>query len=427
MGDRHLAGDWVRFLSVAASDHPETPVSNADDPEWIKGLVAKALLHAASEPATPDVPAMTPSVSGAPNPGSETPAVRPAATWPEMQPLDTSSFAKERQAASTPPPSTPVTSPPPVAPPPVPTPPPVAPPPVPTPPPVAHVAPPVESAPASAPAPVPDALLDSIAARRHDHVAVPAPTTQSLVPTGGVRPSEVAVSAGPQDALTGTADTDHVMVETAATTEGFRSSDIRTVLEWLAVIVSALIVALVIKALVLQAFWIPSESMQTTVNEGDRILVNKVSYRLHEVRRGDLVVFEKLEGTPGDTKDLIKRAIALPGETIEIRSDGRIWIWGPGETPDDAKLLEEPYLDPQNAVLNAPSASDPLTADVWDENCVNQPRTPGRCQLDDSSYFMMGDNRGRSSDSRFFGPVPDENVVGRAFLRIWPLGDISTL
>ena len=218
---------------------------------------------------------------------------------------------------------------------------------------------------------------------------------------------------------------DDVMVESDVSTDGFRSSDLRTILEWLAVIGSALAVALLIKAFVLQAFWIPSESMETTVNRGDRILVNKVSYRLHEVRRGDLVVFNKIEGTAG-TDDLIKRAIALPGETIEVRDDGRIWIWGPGEGPEDALLLDEPYLDPQNSLLSAPSASDPVGQDIWHEGCTNN-RTPGRCTLDDSSFFMMGDNRMRSADSRFFGPVPEENVVGRAFVRIWPLGDLSTL
>ena len=218
---------------------------------------------------------------------------------------------------------------------------------------------------------------------------------------------------------------DDVMVESDVSTDGFRSSDLRTILEWLAVIGSALAVALLIKAFVLQAFWIPSESMETTVNRGDRILVNKVSYRLHEVRRGDLVVFNKIEGTAG-TDDLIKRAIALPGETIEVRDDGRIWIWGPGEGPEDALLLDEPYLDPQNSLLSAPSASDPVGQDIWHEGCTNN-RTPGRCTLDDSSFFMLGDNRMRSADSRFFGPVPEENVVGRAFVRIWPLGDLSTL
>jgi len=219
---------------------------------------------------------------------------------------------------------------------------------------------------------------------------------------------------------------DEVMDEAEVSTDGYRASDFRTILEWLVVVGSALAVALLIKAFVLQAFWIPSESMETTVNEGDRILVNKMSYRLHEVRRGDLVVFRKLEGTPGDTDDLIKRAIALPGETIEVRDDGRIWIWGPGETPEQAKLLDEPYLNPQNALISRPSGSDPVSIDIWDERCTNN-RTPGRCTLDDNSFFMMGDNRTRSSDSRFFGPIPQENVVGRAFLRIWPLGDISTL
>ena len=204
-------------------------------------------------------------------------------------------------------------------------------------------------------------------------------------------------------------------------------SKLRSTIEWLAVIVIALAAALLIKEYIFQAFEIPSASMERTVNVGDRILVNKLSYAFGEVQRGDLVVFERLEGTPGSTDDLIKRAIALPGETIEVRSDGRIWIWGPGETADDAARLEEPYLDVQNAVLSAPRPSDALTQDIWDTRCVNQPRETGRCTLDDSSYFMMGDNRNASSDSRFFGPVPDENLVGRAFARIWPLGDVSTL
>jgi len=219
---------------------------------------------------------------------------------------------------------------------------------------------------------------------------------------------------------------DQVLEEEDATTEGFRQSDIRTIVEWLAVIISALVVALVIKAFVLQAFWIPSESMETTVNEGDRILVNKLSYELHDVRRGDLVVFKKLPGTPGPTEDLIKRAIALPGETIEVRDDGHIWIWAAGETPEDAQLLIEPYLDPRNETLQSPSATDSLSTDIWDERCANQ-RTPGRCTLADGQYFMMGDNRHSSSDSRVFGPVTEDLLVGRAFLRIWPLGDISSL
>jgi len=349
------------------SSDPST--SKVEDPDWIQGLVTKALLQAAD--AAPDDTQIAP-----------VPALPPPSAWPQLSTRDTASVAGERIAAlgvTEPNPERELASPPFNVP-----------------------------APAAEPTAVPEPVLESIAEAHDPDIGRPFNDSDRF--SGSDLP--------PSDA---------VMMESDATTEGFRSSDIRTVLEWLAVIVSALVVALLIKALVLQAFWIPSESMETTVNKGDRILVNKVSYQLHDVRRGDLVVFEKLEGTPGTTNDLIKRAIALPGETIEIRSDGRIWIWGAGETPDDAKLLHEPYLDPQNAVLSAPSASDPLTADVWDERCANQPRTPGRCTLDGSSYFMMGDNRNRSSDSRFFGPVPDENLVGRAFLRIWPLGDISTL
>lgn len=423
MGARLRGTYWVRLLSVSPPDRPESQSDNVDDPEWIKGLVAKALLQAADEGM--DSSAIAP-----------TPVSRPVAAWPELAPLDTSIYARARTDAPAVPTSAPVESDP-------------APAPAQTAHPERevdashashaavsnaasgsvtdtptaipkHLAPPADNA---APASVPAPLLESITDRAREATAVVSSTTGSV----GLVDAEPASVAPPDGHDDPAGPTDAVMIEAAATTEGFRSSDIRTVLEWLLVIVSALVVALIIKALVLQAFWIPSESMETTVNKGDRILVNKVSYRLHEVRRGDLVVFEKLEGTPGDTKDLIKRAIALPGETIEIRSDGRIWIWGAGETPDDAKLLEEPYLDPQNAVLNAPSASDPLTADIWDEQCTNQPRTPGRCTLGDASYFMMGDNRNRSSDSRFFGPIPEENIVGRAFLRIWPLGELGTL
>ena len=249
-----------------------------------------------------------------------------------------------------------------------------------------------------------------------------APTVEQFKTTDQVRGDGSAPGAGANGAVAG----DQVMAESAANTAGFRASDFRTILEWLAVVGSALLVALLIKTFVLQAFWIPSESMETTINENDRILVNKLSYRLHDVRRGDLVVFQKLDGFPGDTDDIIKRAIGLPGETIEVRSDGRIWIWGPGETPDDALLLNEPYLDPQNALFRPPSGSDPVSSDIWNERCLNQ-RTPGRCTLGPDSFFMLGDNRQRSSDSRFFGPVPEDNIVGRAFLRIWPLGEISTL
>lgn len=205
------------------------------------------------------------------------------------------------------------------------------------------------------------------------------------------------------------------------------SASLRNLVEWIAVVVVALSAALAIKAYVVQAFEIPSGSMETTVNIGDRILVNKLSYRFGEVSRGDLVVFDRPEGTPGDTDQLIKRAIALPGETVEVRDDGLLYIWGPGETEADGVLLDEPYLDPWNAQLRVPNVASGASVDIWHESCVNQPREPARCTLDDSSFFMLGDNRVRSSDSRTFGPISEDDVVGRAFARIWPIGDLGSL
>ena len=201
---------------------------------------------------------------------------------------------------------------------------------------------------------------------------------------------------------------------------------LREVVEWVAVVVVALVAALVIREYFVQAFEIPSQSMENTVNVGDRILVNKLSFTFGEVERGDLVVFERGTLTDGNTEELIKRAIALPGETIELREDGRLYIWGPGEGPDDAFVLNEPYLAEPDR-LRRPNPGDPLSIDLWDERCVNQPRESGRCTLDGQSFFMMGDNRFNSTDSRSFGPVPSENVVGRAFFRIWPIGEFGGL
>ncbi len=403
--------------------------ASADDSEWIKSLVAEALLRA-SDDETPGAGSTPPAVASAdattptiPNPVPETST--PVDPVVPTAPIDPIAAVTPTSVPVNPAPATPAATPiastaEPVGPAPA----------VAAPEPVTAVstAPPAETIPPTTPFATGASPL-VVGRRTMDPDAAVADAIPGFSNTstglGTATLSDPGTGGFGSDAVA--ADADPVMVEADATTEGFRSSDIRTVLEWLAVIVSALAVALLIKAFVLQAFWIPSESMETTVNKGDRILVNKVSYRLHEVRRGDLVVFKKLPGTPGDTEDLIKRAIALPGETIEVRADGRIYIWGAGETAADALLLEEPYLDPQNEFLAGPSASDALSVDIWDERCVNQPRTPGRCTLADDQLFMMGDNRNSSSDSRFFGPITEDLIVGRAFLRIWPLGDISSL
>src|SRR5437870_6512732 len=128
-------------------------------------------------------------------------------------------------------------------------------------------------------------------------------------------------------------DPDPVAAEWAPTATnppapGRHGSALRSAVEWVAIVVAALVAALVIKAFVIQAFYIPSASMEPTLKIGDRVLVNKLSYDFHDVNRGDIVVFNSPPGEDNPAvKDLIKRVIGLPGETVEGR-DGRVYING---------------------------------------------------------------------------------------------------
>lgn len=186
---------------------------------------------------------------------------------------------------------------------------------------------------------------------------------------------------------------------------------IRQLVEWIVVIVGALVVALAIKAFLIQPFYIPSGSMSPTLNEDDRILVNKLSYDLHNVNRGDIVVFDTPENFPNrDIDNLVKRVVALEGETIDF-SDGRIVI--------DDRLLDEPYI--------ADELPSTWTAGL-PPGCIGESADTGEgCTIPDGHVFVMGDNRTGSDDSRVFGPIPEDLIVGRAFLRVWPLGEIGFL
>jgi signal peptidase I len=171
-------------------------------------------------------------------------------------------------------------------------------------------------------------------------------------------------------------------------------SSTRNIVEWVAIIVAALLVAVLIKTFLFQAFYIPSGSMEPTLRPGDRVLVNKLSYDLHAIHRADIVVFKRPPAEANDPtiKDLIKRVIGLPGETI-AGHDGQVYING--------KLLKESYL-PRGV-----STSDfPPT------------------QVPKDQYFVMGDNRGNSKDSRYIGSIPGNLIVGRAFVRVWPLSKL---
>lgn len=185
---------------------------------------------------------------------------------------------------------------------------------------------------------------------------------------------------------------------TASAAAAKKRRRIKSAVEWLVVIAVALVVALGIRQFLLQPFWIPSGSMEDTLDVGDRVLVNKAAYRFHGIRRGDVVVFEQPKSWPlsPDVKDLIKRVIAIGGDTVAIR-DCSVWLNG-------NKLLE-PYTDGK--------CTEPATE-------VLDPDGDGTFTVPNGMLFVMGDNRTGSTDSRFNGFVPKGDVVGRAFVVIWP-------
>jgi signal peptidase I len=195
--------------------------------------------------------------------------------------------------------------------------------------------------------------------------------------------------------------------ENLAAAEAKEHARVRSLVEWVAVIVGALVVALVVKTFLFQAFFIPSASMEPTLEEGDRVLVNKLSYDLHDIRRGDVLVFELPEDKvgPDGIKDLIKRVIGLPGDVIETR-DGVVYV--------NDRRLEEPYL-PEGTLTGDPSNGN---------NPVIERQT-----VPEGTIFVMGDNRANSHDSRYAdrGPIPIDSVVGRAFVLVWPLSEIGSL
>jgi signal peptidase I len=183
----------------------------------------------------------------------------------------------------------------------------------------------------------------------------------------------------------------------------------RVARDWVVVIVVAVLVSLAVKTWVLEAYVIPSGSMEPTIHLYDRVLVDKLAFDFGSVHRGDIIVFAKppADTQGGDIDDLIKRVIGLPGETLRSGPDGEIFV--------DGKRIVQPWVTA--AALDAPQ---PTICD----------RQPGLSRVDcigdtlhlpKNEYYVMGDNRSDSEDSRYWGPLAAHLIVGKAFVRIWPL------
>jgi signal peptidase I len=185
-----------------------------------------------------------------------------------------------------------------------------------------------------------------------------------------------------------------------------RSSSTRWIREGIIVVVVAVLVAVLLRTFVVQTFFIPSGSMEPTLQIGDRILVNKLSYHLHGVDRGDIVVFSRppAENCGGpEVNDLVKRVIGLPGDVISL-SRGYVYI--------DGKRLNESWL---------PATEQGITNDGPTGNGSNLAH-PYRIPTND--YFVMGDNRNDSCDSRYWGPIKRSEIVGKVDVRVWPISSL---
>lgn len=202
-------------------------------------------------------------------------------------------------------------------------------------------------------------------------------------------------------------------------------------------VILAFVIAVLIKTFLVQAFFIPSDSMNPALEDGDRVLVEKVSYAFGGPSRGDIVVFEnsllrrekepdvpwsqdarnflrELLGLPtGGTEDYIKRVVAIGGDRITYTGKPRVL------TVNDEKV-PQPFIN-----KGVDRSSPPLTSS--DCKRLKMDRAGEGCRVPAGMVFVMGDNRSDSEDSRVLGPVDEDKIVGRAVLVIWPFKHFGTL
>lgn len=185
------------------------------------------------------------------------------------------------------------------------------------------------------------------------------------------------------------------------------SPSITTVLrDWVFVIAVALGAAMLVRVFVLQQFYISGPSMETSLFQDDRVLVNKLSYRFQDISRGDVIVFDRVTTSGGivEHDDLIKRVVAIGGDSIQIKKC--------------------------EVIVNGVEVKEPFLGDIQNQQDLN-----ALCRVVDmpaltvpeEQLFVMGDNRSESFDSRSFGTIPEKLVIGRAFAVVWPLGNFRWL
>ena len=159
--------------------------------------------------------------------------------------------------------------------------------------------------------------------------------------------------------------------------------------ETLETIIPAIIIALLINLFLAQATRVYGQSMEPNLHTDERLIIEKVSYKVHPPDRHDIIVLKVRD----DAKELlIKRVIGLPGETVEVR-DGNVYV--------DGQMLDEPYLAQPTLGRYGPTVVPPF------------------------HVFVMGDNRNASNDSRSFGAIPYDNIIGKAWVSYWPLNDVG--
>jgi signal peptidase I, bacterial type len=168
----------------------------------------------------------------------------------------------------------------------------------------------------------------------------------------------------------------------------------RQIKEAIKIVILAVVLSFGLRATVVDARVVPTESMLPTIKVGDRLLVDKISYKFTDINRGDVVVFHAPSNVDQKGIDYVKRIIGLPGDKIEIR-DGKVFI--------NEIELNEPYEKEKPNYTYAPII------------------------VPEETYFVMGDNRNHSNDSHYWGVLAKNNIVGKVFVRYWPLSHLGKL